>query len=315
MISPKGGVNMRLIFLFLLMIFSLLVASILFVYITSPKERIGEEKIAVIEVKGVISLDEPQGFLSTGATTPERFKRFFERALADRSVKAILIEINSPGGSVVASDEIASIIKSANKPVVAWIGEIGTSGAYYVASACDYIVASKGSLTGSIGVISIFTDYSGLLKKLGINVTVIKAGKYKDMGSGYRPLTKEEIEMLENISYQIYDMFIEEVAKNRNLSKDYVRKIAEGRLYTGVQAKEVGLVDEVGTKEDAIKIAGKLANITGKPKVVYYREKTFLQEILGIASTYFGYGFGKALLEYAGVPESGQRGRAQDPLA
>ncbi len=315
MVSPNGGVNMRLIFLFLLMIFSLLIISIVFVYMISPREKVGGEKIAIIEVKGVISLDEQEGFFSTSATTPEKFKRFFERALSDNSVKAILIEINSPGGSVVASDEIANIIKKSNKPVVAWIGEIGTSGAYYIASACDYIVASKGSLTGSIGVISIFTDYSGLLKKLGINVTVIKAGKYKDMGSGYRPLTQEEIEMLENISYQIYDMFIEEVADNRNLSKDYVRKIAEGRLYTGLQAKEVGLVDEVGTKEDAIEIAKKLANITKKPEIVYYREKTFLQEILGITSTYFGYGFGKALLEYAGVPESGQRGRAQDPLA
>ncbi len=306
---------MRLIFLFLLLIFGLLIVSIVFVYMLSPKGDIGREKIAVIEVKGVISLDETDGFFSTSTTTPEKFKRFFEKALADEDVKAIIIEINSPGGSVVASDEIANMIKKANKPVVAWIGEMGTSGAYYVASACDYIVASKGSLTGSIGVISVFTDYSGLLKKLGINVTVIKAGKYKDMGSGYRPLTEEEIEMLENISYQIYELFIEEVAENRNLSKEYVKKIAEGRLYTGIQAKEVGLVDDVGTKEYAIEVAKKLANITKEPEVIYYRERTFLQEILGITSTHFGYGFGKAILEYAGVPESGQRGRAQDPLA
>jgi protease-4 len=275
--------------------------SILGAYLISkPSDGIiSGDKVAVIRIDGVISMDSGEGVFSTEATTPEEFKSQLDRALSDGSVKAILIEINSPGGSVVASEEIAEAIKEAKekKPVVAWLGEIATSGGYYVASASSYIVADPGTITGSIGVISVFPEYSRLLEKLGINMTVIKAGEYKDFSTGYRPLTEEERRMVEEIIYDFYELFIAEVAQNRNLSVEHVKQVAEGRIYSARRAKELGLVDEVGTRRVAIKKAAELAGIEGEPHLVSYERKALFREIFGTGMERLGYGFAKALLE------------------
>ena len=288
-------------------ILAVILASLLGAYIISKPSGgglIAGDRVAVIKISGVISMDSSEGIFSTEATTPEEFKSQLDRALSDDSVKAILIEINSPGGSVVASEEIAEAIKEAKekKPVVAWLGEIATSGAYYVASACTYIVADPGTITGSIGVISVFPEYSRLLQKLGINMTVIKAGEYKDFSTGYRPLTEEERKMVEDIIYEFYDQFIAEVASNRNLSVEQVRQAAEGRIYSATRAKELGLVDEVGTRRAAIKKAAELGGIKGEPKLVTYERKPFLWELFGTGMERFGYGFAKALLEKDTTP-------------
>ncbi len=268
---------------------------------------IAGDRVAVIKISGVISMDSGEGVFSTEATTPEEFKSQLDRALSDGSVKAILIEINSPGGSVVASEEIAEAIKEAKqkKPVVAWLGEIATSGGYYVASASSYIVADPGTITGSIGVISVFPEYSRLLEKLGINMTVIKAGEYKDFSTGYRPLTEEERRMVEDIIYDFYEQFIAEVAQNRNLSVEHVKRIAEGRIYSAKRAKELGLVDEVGTRRVAVEKAAELAGIKGKPQLVTYERKPFLKELFGTGMERLGYGFAKALLDRGVTPALG----------
>ncbi len=284
--------------MFLLLI-PLLVSSILGAYfITKPdREFAFGDKVALINIHGTISMSSDSSIFGEERATPENFKKALKQAEGDSSVKAILLDINSPGGSVVASEEIADAVKNSKKPVVAWLGEIAASGGYYAASAADYIVADKATITGSIGVISMFPEYSKLMEKIGVNVSVIKAGKYKDFSSGYRPMTEEEKEMFESVVYEIYEQFITEVAENRNISKEYVSSIAEGRVYTAKKAKELKLVDEVGNREFALKKAAELGRIEGEPKVVTYRHRAFFEDFIGTASTRIGYGFAKALLE------------------
>jgi len=258
------------------------------------------DKVAIIPIYGEITMGD--GTLSSKGVTPTKLRKYFEQACEDSSIKAVVLEINSPGGSVVASEEIAELVKKCKKekPVVAWLGDIATSGAYYVASSSSYIVADKASITGSIGVISIFPEYSGLLKKIGINVTIIKAGEYKDFASGFRPMREEEKEMMQSVIMEIYEEFIREIAENRNLSEEYIKKLAEGKIYSGKQAKEFGLVDEVGSKEKAIKKACELAGIEGEPEVITYYKRSFFEELLGNSFERIGYGIAKGLIEYKG---------------
>lgn len=288
--------NYLVIIVLVLIVF--LSLSLLGAYLLTKEDSLAfGDRVAVIQVYGTISMSPDTGLFEEARATPKKFKDAITQAEGDSSVKAILIEINSPGGSVVASDEIARAVKEAKKPVVAWVGEIAASGGYYVASAADYIVADKASITGSIGVISVFPEYSRLLEKMGINMTVVKGGEFKDFSMGYRPMTEEEREMLEGLVQEIYQQFLMEVAVNRNLSEDYVKSVAEGKIYTGAKAKELKLVDDVGGREYALKKAAELGGIEGEPSVVTYGKKTFLEEFLGKASANFGYGFAKGLLE------------------
>jgi len=252
--------------------------------------------VAIIPLYGAISGSQGTGLFAEQMATPENFKELLERSSQDSSIKAVVIDINSPGGSVVASDEIAIALKEFDKPTVAWIGEMGASGGYYVASACDYIVADQASIVGSIGVISIFPEYSRLLEKIGINMTVIKGGEYKDFSTGFRPLTDAEESMMEDMVLEIYDQFLEVVADNRNLSKSYVESIAEGKIYTGKKAKELGLVDEIGGRASAIDLAANMGGIEGEPRIVTYKKTGFLDEFVGTAFANFGYGFAKGLI-------------------
>lgn len=275
-----------------------LAVSLLGAYMITKQDNLAfGDSVAVIRLQGTISMSPDSGVLQESRATPDRIKEFIKQANRDGSVKAILIEINSPGGSVVASDEIARLIKESEKPVVAWLGEIATSGGYYVASAADYIVADRASITGSIGVISIFPEYSKLLEKIGVNFTVVKGGEFKDFSTGYRPMTEEELKMLDELVQEIYGQFLSDVANNRNLSTDYVGSVAEGKIYTGSKAKDLKLVDDVGGRDYAIKKAAELGGIKGEPNVVTYGRKTFLEEFLGKGAANFGYGFGKALTE------------------
>ncbi len=276
------------------------ISAVVALLVSHSTPALSDNRVAVIALEGTIEMSSPEGgFFSSQGVTPQEFKSKLDRALADDSVKAIVIYINSPGGSVVASEEIARQIKKARekKPVVAWLGEIATSGGYFVASACDYIVADPATITGSIGVISIFPEYSRLFQKLGINMTVIKAGRYKDFSTGFRPLTQEEREMMEEIINDTYDLFISEVAENRNLSKEYVRSIAEGRIYSGRKAVELGLANEVGSFEDAVNKAAELGGIKGKPEIVTYEKPNLLREILWGSMESLGRGIGRALVE------------------
>jgi len=255
--------------------------------------------VAVVPLKGNIA-----GECSSydGCIDPAKFKEMMETATNDESVKAIIIKVDSGGGEVVASRDLMKIVKNAKKQkyVVAYINDIGASGAYYAASASDKIVANEFAFVGSIGVKSEIIHYKGLLDKLGINITVVKKPDNKDFGSPYREnLTEEETKLMENIIEKIYDAFVIDVAENRNLSKERVREISEGQsIYLGKDAKENGLIDYAGDMDDAIDIAAKDAGIKGNVVVRYM--DTGQESIFDRMAMNLGYGFAKGLVEVEG---------------
>jgi len=225
----------------------------------------GEGTIAIIPVHGAIAYDTA-GF--SDAANPDEIKELIDEANSDPSVKAIVLDINSPGGTPVASEELMEAINKSGKPVVSWISDSGTSGAYLAASASDRIVASPSAWVGSIGVILDLTDLSQMYRQMGINKYAIKAGEYKDMGADYRMITDEERQMLQSMVNEEYDYFIRTVAANRNLSVSYVKNLAEGRIFTGRQALRNRLVDYTGGKDYAVEVAAKLAGVKNYDTII-----------------------------------------------
>jgi len=187
----------------------------------------------------------------------------------DEGVAAVVLRVNSPGGGVAPSQEMFTAVRelAQAKPVVASLGSIAASGGYYVASAADEILASPGTLTGSIGVIMSLTNVSGLLGKLGVEADVLKAGSRKDMGSPFRALSAEDRKLFQEMLDQVHGQFIEAVAAGRKMDVAAMRKIADGRVYTGQQAKENGLVDRLGGLQEAVQVAATRAGIEGEPEV------------------------------------------------
>jgi protease IV len=222
------------------------------------------EKVGIIEIKGVI-IDSKK--------TLHSLKRFRE----DNSIKAIVIRIDSPGGAVGPSQEIFREIRktSKSKKVLASMGSIAASGGYYIAAGTDGIVANPGTITGSIGVIMGFTNYQQLLSKIGLVPIVIKSGKYKDMGSPVREMKPEEKKILKDFARKIHRQFIQDIVEGRKMEKAKVKSLADGRIFTGKESKELGLVDRIGNLEDAVEWAGRLGGIKGKISTVYAREKKF----------------------------------------
>ena len=230
-----------------------------------------DDRIALIRVEGVI-LDSQ--------TTIGELKRFSENP----SVKAIVIRIDSPGGGVVPSQEIYDAVKRIrnknNKAVIASMGSVAASGGYYIAAATDRIVANPGTLTGSIGVIMETANVEGLLQKIGVEGVIIKSGKYKDVGSPLRKMSADERGLLQAVMDDVHKQFIEAVAEGRSLELRAAQALADGRVFTGRQAKEAKLVDELGDLEDAIQLAAEVVGIEGEPKVVEPRRRFSLREIL-----------------------------------
>lgn len=200
----------------------------------------------------------------------------------DRSIKAIILRIDSPGGAVGPSQEIYEEVKkaSAEKHIVVSMGSIAASGGYYIASPADMIFANPGTLTGSIGVIMEIPNLEGLMTKIGVRTEVIKSGKHKDMASAFRKMDKEDRDILQGVLDNVHEQFIRAVAEGRKLTVDSIRPIADGRIFTGEQAKEIKLVDELGTLEDAIQKAAELAGISGEPEVVSKKDKLSFLEML-----------------------------------
>ncbi len=188
------------------------------------------------------------------------------------AIKAILLRIDSPGGGVVPSQEIYEEVKKiredGQKKVVVSMGTVAASGGYYIASASDRIVANPGTLTGSIGVIMELANVEGLLKKIGVDSLVIKSGRHKDIGSPFRKMKPEEREILQHLLDDIHNQFIEAVSSGRGLPEDKIRELADGRIFTGREAKEIGLVDDLGNLQDAIRLTADLVGIKGEPKIV-----------------------------------------------
>ena len=224
----------------------------------------GIEKVAMVKIEGVLLSSEQ---------IVDEISNYAE----DAGVKAILIRVDSPGGGVVPSQEIYNAVLNARKQgkkVVISMGSLAASGGYYVAAAADRIVANPGTLTGSIGVKMEFANLEKLFEKIGIRGMVIKAGEYKDIGSPYRDMTDSEQKLLQSVIDDVHTQFIEAVAKGRHLPEADVRAIADGRIFTGRQALQLKLVDDLGDLEDSIRIAGELAGIKGKPKVVHHEKKS-----------------------------------------
>ncbi|MFZ3085086.1 MAG: signal peptide peptidase SppA, partial [Candidatus Hydromicrobium sp.] len=196
------------------------------------------------------------------------------------NVKAILLRVNSPGGSPAASQEIYEEIKKMEKPVVVSVSDTCASGAYYVASAADRIIANRSSSVGSIGVIMQIPNYEDLYEKLGLKYTTIKQGKYKDVGSPDRPLTKEEMKLLEAQLKEIYRQFIADVAEARSMDVSEVEELATGWVFLGTEALELGLIDDIGNYKDAINIAAELGGIKGEPNVIRQKISYSLMDLI-----------------------------------
>jgi len=264
-----------------------LVAVILVLMIVGPLARPGEDKIAVISLSGMITFQGSS--LVSGATiTPELVKGHLSRAEVDPAVKAIVIRVDSPGGTVPACQEILEEIERVKeeKPVVVVMENMAASGGYYISAGADRIVASPVALTGSIGVISRVMNVEELYEKLGIEVQTFKGGRYKDMYSGLRELKEEEEEIMQRLVDEYYEHFVGVVAAGRGLSTEEARDLATGQLYTGAEAERLGLVDKLGGLDTAVDLALELAGLEAA-RVEHYRPPR--------ASLWSLLGFGDAL--------------------
>lgn len=223
--------------------------------------------VGVVRIEGTIVSGRGIGF-GTPVAASEIVLNQIRRAQDDPTIRAVVLRIDSPGGDAVASDEIYHAIRQLDKPVVVSMGSLAASGGYYVAVAADYIYAVPTTLTASIGVISEFIVAEELLDELGVQVVVIEAGEVKDFGGFYRQMTEEERAYWQGIINEAHDRFVQVVAEGRGLDEEDVRAIADGRVVTGRQAVELGLVDAVGYFDDAVAKAAELAGISGEPRVV-----------------------------------------------
>lgn len=264
-------------FLFFLLIMGAMALSGLFLVMAMVVSISGErqdprgEKVGVVEIVGPIY-------------NSKKIVRDIRKFRENKDVKAILLRIDSPGGGVGPSQEVYREVQktSATKKVVVSMGGVAASGGYYIAAAADGIVANPGTITGSIGVIMGFTNFEELMRKIGLSPVVIKSGTYKDMGSPARPMTDEERRLLKDLALKIHRQFVKAIAQGRKVPLDQVEAIADGRIFSGEEAKELGLVDRLGNFEDALQWAGELGGIEGQVNTIYPRkeELSWLREIL-----------------------------------
>ncbi len=236
----------------------------------SSLSNLGAGRIALVEVRGPIT---------RGEDTVKQIIKYRE----DDSVRGIVVRVDSPGGAVAPTQEIFDELRKtreAGKVIVASMGSIAASGGYYIACAADSIMANPGTITGSIGVITTVPNAEGLLDKIGVDWQVIKSGRHKDIGSVSRSMTDEEFGLLQSVVDDVYEQFVNEVTRYRPLSREEVVELADGRIYTGNQAKPLGLVDRLGTYQDAISLAGEMAGLSEKPSVIRQRPKTFFEMLM-----------------------------------
>ena len=268
-------------FLIILGVLALIALGFVFVFIsmlgdqTESTETVvtgSGDKIAVVELKGVIS-------------SSEEVNRQIKKYRENRSIKAILLHVDSPGGGVVASQEMYEEVRKTRdggKPVVVSMGSLAASGGYYVACGGSRLVANRGTLTASIGVISEFLQLRDALTKLGIDVKTIKSGRLKDAGSPVRKMNEEDERYFQTLMDDVHQQFIAVVERERKMSHEDVVALADGRVFTGEQALTMGLIDTIGTYEDAVKLAAELGGIRGEPAIVKERKRqSWLSPVLG----------------------------------
>ena len=244
----------------------------------------GPDIIAAVPIEGEIaSADDTSGGTQPTAT-PEGLADALRQAGQDTSVIAVVLEVNSPGGGVTASDEMHQSIldfkKNTGKPVVVSMGDTAASGGYYISTAADRIVANETTLTGSLGVIIPLNNFAEAAEKYGIKQVVIKSGKYKDMGSAFREMRPDERKIYQSIVDEGYAEFVDVISEGRGIPVDRVREIADGRVYSGIQAKDLGLVDSFGGLDEAAATAGRLAHAKDTTVVRYVQEPTLSETLL-----------------------------------
>jgi len=259
---------MKKFFMILLGLLILLVIVSILLIVMQKSISIGD-RIALVRIEGMIA---------DSKDSIEEIKEYVK----DPSVKAILLRIDSPGGAVAPAQEIHEEVKKAvaKKQVVVSMGSVAASGGYYIASPATKIIANPGTITGSIGVIMEIPNLEGLMNKIGIKTEVVKSGKHKDLVSTFRGIRKEDREILQGVLDNVHEQFIMAVADGRKMSPADVRKIADGRIFTGEQAIKAGLVDELGNLEDAVQVAAKLSGIKGEPVIVSKKEHFSLINLL-----------------------------------
>jgi len=247
--------------------------------------RPAEGKIVVIPLSGTITT-EGSSLLSGSTITPELVRNYLAKVEKDKAVEAIVFRIESPGGEIAPCQEILWEIERVKetKRIVVSMGGTATSGGYYISTQADKIVALPTTMTGSIGVISAIPNIEGFLEKLGIQIEIFKGGKYKDMYQGLRELTPGEEEIMQQRIDEYYEQFIGVVAEGRGLSREEVRDLATGQIYTGTEAKELGLVDELGDLNTAIDLAAELAGIETAIVEHYQPPKLTLWSLLGFVN-------------------------------
>ena len=233
-----------------------------------------DNKILVIPLSGEVTSSSESGIFSSEANMVEELGMQLDRARNDDDVKGVILSINSPGGEVTASEiiyhKISKFKKERGIPVVVLMGNVAASGAYYISMAADEIVAHPSTITGSIGVISVFMNFKGLMDKIGVEAVTLKTGKMKDVGSSVRPMTEDEQEYINVILKEMYELFLDRVLSSRKeLTRDQLLTLADGRVYTAKQALEAKLVDKIGFFDDAVSSVRRLANVESCSIVAY----------------------------------------------
>jgi len=257
--KPKKSFGRTLLYFTLGLIALVVLSSVFGRYLSDGGLDDGREKIALVEISGQIF-------------DSREVVRQLSKYRRDDDIKAILLRIDSPGGAVAPSQEIYDEVlrvRADNKKIYASMGSLAASGGYYIAVAADRVFANPGTLTGSIGVIMAFGNAEKLMEKIGLEPQVVKSGKYKDVGSPARKMTAKERAYLQHVVDDVHQQFIDAVAKGRSMSTNEARKLADGRVFTGRQALELKMVDEMGGLEDVIVKLGEAVGIEGRPKVIW----------------------------------------------
>lgn len=292
----KSRLKFVIITLLVLFLFSFIISSVISLFVkTTPFGN-----VALIPIKGVIVVEGSRGAFGEQTTSSSDVIGFIKDAAEDDSVEAILFEINSPGGSAVASKEIVDAIRRVNKSTYSVIRELGVSGSYWVASATDTIISNELSIVGSIGVISSYLEFSGFLEKYNISYQRLVAGKYKDIGSPLKTLEKDEEELLMQKLTKIHEYFIRSVSENRGMPVEELRILSTGEFFLGSEAYENGLVDVLGDMETAEALIKKEHNLTDIEFAEYTTQKTLIEMFSGLFSEnsfFVGKGIGSALKE------------------
>ncbi len=288
--------------LIILLIFSAVIA----VFFEGSDDAVINYNVAVIPIMGTITTEDSGGFFGEDVASSTDTIRLLEKAGNDKNVKAVILEINSPGGSPVATDEISEAIKSLKEKdilTVSWIRESGASGAYWIASSTDHIVANRMSVVGSIGVYGSYLELYGLLNKYNVTYRRLVAGEYKDTGTPYRPLSSAEEILIQEKLDTLHKYFITAVAENRGMDYDAVKKLSTGEIFLGIEAKDNGLIDELGGREETIRYIENRLNITVSVKE-FSRDKSFIESLTQTVnrnSYYVGQGIASGLVKDKGI--------------